>query len=146
MPIGSYPRITLNETTTTNNPASGTGLAIYNYNTDTYAIADSDLFPINGGGLASNNSVYDVYSALKSNENVSVANLLTSSLGPKISDLLYDNNTDTSAGDILGNILTILNIIQSNFANGTYAIQIKSGSSSNIADVGSDRKLKVSAV
>ena len=41
MPISSYPRITLKNTTATNNPQSGQGLAIFNNNTGQYDIVDN---------------------------------------------------------------------------------------------------------
>jgi hypothetical protein len=60
MPIASYPRITLNTTGQTNNPRSGIGLAIYNQASGQYVIADSSLYPINSGGLASENTLDNV--------------------------------------------------------------------------------------
>jgi len=69
MPIASYPRVTLNTTGQTNNPRSGTGLAIFNQSTGQYVIADSSLYPINSGGLASENTVYAVNTNLTSIEN-----------------------------------------------------------------------------
>jgi hypothetical protein len=68
MPIASYPRITLNTTGQTNNPRSGTGLAIFNQSTGQYVIADSNLYPINSGGLASENTLYAVNTNLTSIE------------------------------------------------------------------------------
>jgi hypothetical protein len=53
MPISSYPRITLAATKDNKNPQSGTGLAILNQVNGQYVIADSNFFPINNGGLAS---------------------------------------------------------------------------------------------
>ena len=69
MPIASYPRITLNTTGQTNNPRSGTGLAIFNQSTGQYVIADSSLYPINSGGLASENTLASVNTNLNSIEN-----------------------------------------------------------------------------
>jgi hypothetical protein len=68
MPIASYPRITLNTTGQTNNPRSGTGLAIFNQSTGQYIIADSNLYPINNGGLASENTLNNVNTSLTSIE------------------------------------------------------------------------------
>ncbi len=64
MPIASYPRVTLNTTGTTNNPQSGTGLAVLNQTNGQYVIADSNLFPINNGGLASQNTLVQVLNYL----------------------------------------------------------------------------------
>jgi hypothetical protein len=64
MPIASYPRVTLNTTGTTNNPQSGTGLAILNQTNGQYLIADSNLFPINNGGIASQNTLVQVLNYL----------------------------------------------------------------------------------
>jgi len=64
MPIASYPRITLNTTGQTNNPRSGNGLAIYNQSTGQYVIADSSFFPINNGGLASENTLVSANTSL----------------------------------------------------------------------------------
>jgi hypothetical protein len=61
MPISSYPRITLTNTRNNNNPQSGQGLAILNQSTGQYVIADSNLYPINGGGLASENTLTALY-------------------------------------------------------------------------------------
>jgi hypothetical protein len=69
MPIASYPRITLNTTGQTNNPRSGTGLAIYNQSSGQYVIADSSLYPINSGGLASENTLSAINTNLNSIEN-----------------------------------------------------------------------------
>jgi hypothetical protein len=60
MPISSYPRITLTNTRNNNNPQSGQGLAILNQSTGQYVIADSAFFPINNGGLASENTLQSV--------------------------------------------------------------------------------------
>lgn len=68
MPIASYPRITLNTTGQTNNPRSGTGLAIFNQSTGQYVIADSSFFPINNGGLASENTLIALNSILNTIE------------------------------------------------------------------------------
>jgi hypothetical protein len=68
MPIASYPRITLNTTGQTNNPRSGNGLAIFNQSTGQYVIADSSLYPINSGGLASENTLENVNVSLSSIE------------------------------------------------------------------------------
>jgi hypothetical protein len=61
MPISSYPRITLTNTRNNNNPQSGQGLAILNQSTGQYVIADSNLYPINNGGLASENTLSLLY-------------------------------------------------------------------------------------
>jgi hypothetical protein len=143
MPISSYPRITLIGTQLQNNPQSGTGLSIYDNSSNTYKVADSDLFPINFGGLAANDSLY-------------------SDLGPKLPNLLVDvddttianrtrqveenlrsiNYNNESAGDLLAQILIALSGIESMLANGTGAIQIK-GSNGNLAHVSSTNKLDV---
>jgi hypothetical protein len=165
MPIGSYPRITLNETGNTNNAPSGTGLAIYDVEIGQYKIADSNLFPIKpeNEGLANQITLKEARDALYSDNFTSVANLLTSSLGPSIADLLYNNSNDTSAGDMLGEInqnliatnyngesagntlmaiFVTLSAIQSNLANGSYSIQIK-GSNGNLAHVSAANRLNV---
>jgi hypothetical protein len=67
MPIASYPRITLNTTSQNNNARSGTGLAIFNQTTGQYVIADSNLYPINNGGLASENTLVQVINYLIAN-------------------------------------------------------------------------------
>jgi hypothetical protein len=86
MPIASYPRITLNTTGQTNNPRSGTGLAIFNQSTGQYVIADSSFFPINNGGLASETTLLT---------RASEATLL--SIGTKIDSAnTYNQNVDTS--------------------------------------------------
>jgi hypothetical protein len=151
MPIGSYPRITLQSTSDINNNMSGTGLAIFNQDSAQYAIADSNLFPINNGGLASQDTLQ------------SVSNSLISGLGPSVANLLYDTNTDVSAGNILGRInenllatnyngesagntlmaiFVTLSAIQSNLTNGTYSIQIK-GSNGNLVNVSAANRLNV---
>jgi hypothetical protein len=132
MPIGSYPRITLNETGNTRNPQSGTGLAIYNQENGQYEIADSNLFPINNGGFASNNNLNRIYN--------NTANTVDNT--DVIATRLLANSDDSTAGDNLADIRTLLNIIQSNLANGTYSIQIK-GSNGNLADVSAAHRLNV---
>ena len=81
MPIASYPRVTLNTTGQTNNPRSGTGLAIFNQSTGQYVIADSSLYPINSGGLASENTLVNVNTNLISIESnvLSIESELTGS-------------------------------------------------------------------
>jgi hypothetical protein len=142
MPISSYPRITLEGTAPENNPLSGTGLSLLDNLTNEYRVANSDLFPINDGGLAANNT-------------------LISSLGPKLPDLLVDiddvsianrtkqveenlrsiNFGNQSAGDLLEQILNSISNIEGLLTNGTGAIQIKGGG--NIANVDSANKLLV---
>ena len=142
MPISSYPRITLEGTAPENNPLSGTGLSLLDNLTNEYRVANSDLFPINDGGLAANNT-------------------LISSLGPKLPDLLVDiddvsianrtkqveenlrsiNFGNQSAGDLLEQILSSISNIEGLLTNGTGAIQIKGGG--NIANVDSANKLLV---
>ena len=143
MPISSYPRITLNNTQKDNNPQSGIGMVIYDYGIDAYRVLDSNSVPVNEGGFASNNN-------------------LISSLGPKLPDLLVDqdditianrtkeiqgnliasNYSNESAGDLLYLILTELQLLNSSLSNGTGAIQIK-GSNGNLAHVSSSNKLDV---
>jgi hypothetical protein len=158
MPIGSYPRITLNNTEQYNNPQSGTGLALLNPNSNQYVIADTNTFQVNNGGLASEETLIGV------NGNVSiVGDRLVSDLGPTIANLLYDTNTDISAantlgiieenlrsinygnesaGDLLAQILAAISNIESMLASGTGAIQIK-GSNGNLAHVSSTNRLDV---
>jgi hypothetical protein len=151
MPISSYPRITLEDTAPENNPLSGTGLCLLDNLTNTYRVANSDLFPINEGGLAANNT-------------------LISSLGPKLPDLLVDVDDTTianrtknveenlRASDYLGetigntayeskllleNILIELQTLNTTIGTGVLTVRIKSGSSSNIADVNGDKQLLV---
>lgn len=143
MPISSYPRITLEGTAPENNPLSGTGLSLLDNLTNEYRVANSDLFPINDGGLAANNT-------------------LISSLGPKLPDLLVDiddviianrtkqveenlrsiNYGNESAGDLLAQILTEIINLGNILINGNGAIQIK-GSNGNLADVSTANKLEV---
>lgn len=119
MPISSYPRITLEDTSPDNNALSGTGLTILDNLTNTYRVANSDLFPINLGGLASQGTLNDVDEKLKAS-----------------------NFTNESAGDLLYQILTELQTLNSTINNGTGAIQIK-GSNGNLAHVSSTNKLDV---
>ena len=143
MPISSYPRITLIGTRLENNPQSGTGICIFDNTIGEYTVASSDLFPINQGGLAANDTFY-------------------SDLGPKLPNLLVDiddvpianrtkqveenlrsaNYGNESAGDLLAQILIELQTLNSSLANGTNAIQIK-GSNGNLAHVSSTNKLDV---
>jgi hypothetical protein len=143
MPISSYPRITLNNTQKDNNPQSGIGMVIYDYGIDAYRVLDSNSVPVNEGGFASNNN-------------------LISSLGPKLPDLLVDqdditianrtkeiqgnliasNYSNQGAGDLLYEILVELQLLNSSLSNGTNAIQIK-GSNGNLAHVSSANKLDV---
>jgi hypothetical protein len=105
MPITSYPRITLNTTGTTNNAQSGTGLAILNQTNGQYVIADSNLFPINNGGIASQNTLVAIQN--------SVANLaLESTLGSVLSGITlnntYNQTQDISAKYTLTNTATAI--------------------------------------
>jgi hypothetical protein len=98
MPIASYPRITLNTTGQTNNPRSGTGLAIYNQSTGQYVIADSSFFPINSGGLASETTLLT---------RASETTLL--SIGTKIDSAnTYNQNVDTSVKFTLTDTLSAI--------------------------------------
>jgi len=132
MPIGSYPRITLNNTANNNNPPNGTGLAIYNETDGQYVIADGNLFPINNGGLASENMLTNVRNYLS---DVADNTEFTA-------QRLVSNSDDSTAGDNLADIRTLLNIIQSNLANGTYSVQIK-GSNGNLVNVSAANRLNV---
>lgn len=143
MPISSYPRITLIGTRLENNPQSGTGICIFDNTTGEYTVASSDLFPINQGGLAANDTFY-------------------SDLGPKLPNLLVDIDDTTianrtkqveenlrstnfgneSAGDLLEQILIVITAIEGMLSAGTGAIQIKGGAG-NIANVDSANKLLV---
>jgi len=143
MPISSYPRITLNNTQKDNNAQSGIGMVIYDYGIDAYRVLDSQTIPVNEGGFASNNS-------------------LISSLGPKLPDLLVDNDdvtianrtlevernlrsinyTNESAGDLLAQILLELKTLNTVIGNGTGAIQIK-GSNGNLAHVSAANRINV---
>jgi hypothetical protein len=118
-------------------------MVIYDYGIDAYRVLDSNSVPVNEGGFASNNN-------------------LISSLGPKLPDLLVDqdditianrtkeiqgnliasNYSNESAGDLLYLILTELQLLNSSLSNGTGAIQIK-GSNGNLAHVSSSNKLDV---
>jgi hypothetical protein len=118
MPISSYPRITLEGTAPENNPLSGTGLSLLDNLTNEYRVANSDLFPINSGGLASENTA-----------------------GQIVERLTAVDFTNESAGNILYQILTELQTLNSSLANGTGAIQIIGGG--NIANVSSTNKLDV---
>jgi hypothetical protein len=89
MPIASYPRITLNTTGQTNNPRSGTGLAIFNQSTGQYVIADSSLYPINSGGLASENTLVNVGTNIGSIE-VNVLQIQSELAGSKNYQQGYD--------------------------------------------------------
>lgn len=151
MPIGSYPRITLNTTGQTNNPLSGTGLAIYNQEGGQYVIADSDLFPINNGGLASKDDLAEVNGNLTANQydgstvgdnSYLTQSALYSNLGPSVANLLVSDTSDATAANLLQSILDTLGIIQANLANGTYSIQIK-GSNGNLANVSGANRLNV---
>jgi len=55
---------------------------------------------------------------------------------------LVSNSDDSTAGDNLADIRTLLNIIQSNLANGTYSVQIK-GSNGNLVNVSAANRLNV---
>jgi len=143
MPISSYPRITLNNTQKDNNAQSGIGMVIYDYGIDAYRVLDSQTIPVNEGGFASNNT-------------------LISSLGPKLPDLLVDNDdvtianrilevernlrsinyTNESAGDLLAQILNELKTLNTYIGNGTGAIQIK-GSNGNLAHVSAANRINV---
>lgn len=143
MPISSYPRITLSGTSVQNNPPSGTGISIYDNTTGEYTVGTSDLFPINLGGFAANDTFY-------------------SDLGPKLPNLLVDNDDFTianrtkqveenlrsvnfgneSAGDLLAQILISIIAIESMLGAGTGAIQIK-GSNGNLVHVSTGNKLEV---
>jgi hypothetical protein len=105
MPIASYPRVTLNTTGTTNNPQSGTGLAVLNQTNGQYVIADSNLFPINNGGIASQTTLVAIQN--------SVANLaLESTLGSVLSGITsantYNQTADISAKYSLTNTATAI--------------------------------------
>jgi len=98
MPIASYPRITLNTTGQTNNPRSGNGLAIFNQSTGQYVIADSNFFPINNGGLASETTLLT---------RASEATLL--SIGTKIDSAnTYNQNVDISVKFTLTSTLSAI--------------------------------------
>ena len=115
MPIGSYPRITLQNTSDVNNNKSGTGLAIFNQESDRYEIADSNLFPLNNGGIGNQNTLQ------------TVANNLVA------------NSDDSTAGDNLADIRTTLSLIYSGLANGSFAIQIQASNSTDRAHLTANR-------
>lgn len=105
MPISSYPRITLTNTRNNNNPQSGQGLAILNQSTGQYVIADSNLYPINNGGIASQTTLVAIQN--------SVANLaLESTLGSVLSGITsantYNQTADISAKYSLTNTATAI--------------------------------------
>jgi hypothetical protein len=132
MPIGSYPRITLSESSVANNPASGIGLAILDTSNNEYKVADSTLFPINEGGLASENTANTTANRLLK---------IVGGNGYSVADLLVDSNDNTTA-NLLLDIRDTLSTIQSNLANGNYAVQIK-GSNGNLAHVSSSNRINV---
>ena len=96
MPISSYPRITLTNTRNNNNPQSGQGLAILNQSTGQYVIADSNFFPINNGGLASETTLL----LIEANTATILAN--------QIIDNNYVQGIDTSASYVLPLAITTL--------------------------------------
>jgi hypothetical protein len=107
MPITSYPRITLNTTGQTNNPSSGSGLAIFNQSTGQYVIADSSLFPINNGGLASETTLLTRASEATLLTRASEATLL--SINTKIdSSNTYNQNVDISVKYTLTDTLSAI--------------------------------------
>jgi hypothetical protein len=143
MPIGSYPRITLIGTQLQNNPQSGTGLSIYDNSSNTYKVADSDLFPINLGGLAANDTLYSstgykLPDLLVDTDDIAIANR-TKEIEANLRSMNYGNE---SAGDLLAQILIAISNIESMLASGTGAIQIK-GSNGNLAHVSASNKLDV---
>lgn len=143
MAISSYPRITLIGTRLENNPQSGTGLSIYDNTTNQYTVASSDLFPINQGGLAANDTLYSgtgykLPDLLVDSNDISQANI-TREVENNLRSMNYGNE---SAGDLLAQILIELQTLNSSLANGTNAIQIK-GSNGNLAHVSSTNKLDV---
>jgi hypothetical protein len=115
MPISSYPRFVLEQTDFANNPQNGIGIAILNQDNGIYKIADSNLFPLNTGGIASNNSIYEL-----------------------IQNLTAIDYTNESAGNILFQILIELQTLNSNLANGTNAIKIQ-GANGGQAHITSNR-------
>lgn len=146
MPISSYPRFTLSQSSATNNPASGIGLSILNTLNNEYKIADSNLFPINNGGIAANETLQatDFSGQTVGNSNQVIVNNTQKQIGPtiySISDLLVDVN-DNTAANLLFDIKDTLSIIQANLANGTYAVQIK-GSNGNLANVSASNRINV---
>jgi hypothetical protein len=116
MPIASYPRITLNTTGQTNNPRSGSGLAIYNQSTGQYVIADSSFFPINNGGLASETTLLTRASEATLLTRASEATLLTRAseatlltIGTKIDSAnTYNQNVDISVKFTLTDTLSAI--------------------------------------
>jgi hypothetical protein len=143
MPIGSYPRITLIGTQLQNNPQSGTGLSIYDNSSNTYKVADSSLFPINQGGLASNDQLtsttgYKLPDLLVDVDDIAIANR-TKEIEANLRSINYGNE---SAGDLLAQILVEIINLGDILINGNGAIQIK-GSNGNLAHVSSSNKLDV---
>ena len=142
MPISSYPRITLTNTSQNNNPPSGTGITVFDFITNSYQVLDSDTIPIGTGGFANNDTLSSVYTALISNEFVSVANLLENALGQSIANSLLSQDNDSTVGNNIRAILIQLETIVGLLQNGTGAIQIK-GSNGNLADVSGANRLNV---
>jgi hypothetical protein len=131
MPIASYPRITLNTTGQTNNPRSGTGLAIFNQSTGQYVIADSSFFPINNGGLASETTLLTRASEATLLTRASEATLL--SINTKIDSAnTYNQNADISVKYTLTDTLSAIGsgeckqVVLIAPVNGVYVI-VRSG-------------------
>ena len=154
MPISSYPRITLNNTQKTNNAENGTGIVIYNTNTNAYKVLDSNDIPINAGGLASENGLIGIFDNTNAtnyagetigNTNYEIKRNTEKQIGASvlsISDLLVSVSNDATAGDLLYSIDQSLTTIVSLLQNGTGAIQIK-GSNGNLAHVSAANRLNV---
>jgi hypothetical protein len=105
MPIASYPRVTLNTTGTTNNPQSGTGLAILNQTNGQYVIADSNLFPINTGGIANQNTLVNIQNSVAA---LALESTLSSVLSGITSANTYNQTADISGKYTLTNTATAI--------------------------------------